>query len=78
MPYYPFINENGEKYGSFEIFYHDKVTPDFVTNPEAPEEEQEPAPIGWYWWSCFPGCLPDSSPNGPFATEEEAINSAQF
>lgn len=23
----------------------------------------------WYWWSCFPGCLPDSDPIGPFATE---------
>src|ERR1017187_2208461 len=24
---------------------------------------------GWYWWSCFPGCLPDSEPNGPFDTQ---------
>jgi len=28
---------------------------------------------GWYWWSCFPGCLPDSEPEGPFDTEEDAI-----
>lgn len=28
---------------------------------------------GWYWWACFPGCLPDGEPNGPFATEEECI-----
>ncbi len=20
---------------------------------------------GWYWWSCFPDCLPDGEPNGP-------------
>ena len=31
----------------------------------------------WYWWSCFPGCLPDSEPFGPFATEAEAIADAQ-
>ena len=33
--------------------------------------------IGWYWWSCFPGCLPDGEPNGPFTTEAEAIADAQ-
>ncbi len=32
---------------------------------------------GWYWWSCFPGCLPDSDPFGPFATEAEALADAQ-
>lgn len=32
---------------------------------------------GWYWWACFPGCLPDSDPIGPFATEEEALADAQ-
>jgi hypothetical protein len=32
---------------------------------------------GYYWWSCFPGCLPDGQPNGPFETEEEAIADAR-
>lgn len=32
---------------------------------------------GWYWWACFPGCLPDSEPNGPFETEAEAVADAQ-
>ncbi len=32
---------------------------------------------GWYWWICFPGCLPDSDPNGPFDTEKLAIADAQ-
>ena len=32
---------------------------------------------GWYWRSCFPGCLPDSEPNGPFDTEAEALADAQ-
>jgi hypothetical protein len=33
--------------------------------------------VGWYWQSCFPGCLPDGEPNGPFATEEEALADAR-
>ena len=32
---------------------------------------------GWYWWACFPGCLPDGDPVGPFATEDEAIADAR-
>ena len=30
---------------------------------------------GWYWWSCQPGCIPDSEPYGPFETEQEARDS---
>ena len=32
---------------------------------------------GWYHWFCFPGCLPDSDPVGPFATEAETLADAQ-
>lgn len=32
---------------------------------------------GWYYWYCMPGCLPDSEPNGPFATEELALADAR-
>ena len=32
---------------------------------------------GWYWWSCFPGCLPDSDPEGPFSSEAEALDAAR-
>ena len=32
---------------------------------------------GWYWWSCFPGCMPDSEANGPFDTQEEALEDAR-
>lgn len=37
-------------------------------------------PLGkrWYWHSCFPGCMPDSDPFGPFATEAEALADAQY
>ena len=31
---------------------------------------------GWYYRYCFPGCLPDSEPFGPYATEEEAVKAA--
>ena len=32
---------------------------------------------GFYWWPCFPGCLPDGDPIGPFETEDEAIRDAR-
>lgn len=50
-----------------EIFHSDDYT----------EFEGNPLPNGFYWWTCFPDCLPDSEPNGPFDTEEEALRDAQ-
>ena len=32
---------------------------------------------GWYWWSCFPGCMPDGEANGPFDTAAEALKDAR-
>ena len=32
---------------------------------------------GWFWWTCLPGCLPDSCAFGPFATRSEALADAQ-
>lgn len=32
---------------------------------------------GWFWWTCSPGCLPDSSAFGPFKTQAEALADAQ-
>ena len=32
---------------------------------------------GWYYWFCFPGCLPDSDPIGPFETEADALADAR-
>ena len=28
---------------------------------------------GWYVWACFPGCLPDSAPEGPYESKDAAI-----
>jgi hypothetical protein len=32
---------------------------------------------GWFWWSCFPGCLPDSPANGPFKSHKDALKDAR-
>ena len=32
---------------------------------------------GWYWWCCFPGCMPEGDPMGPFSTEALALADAQ-
>jgi len=31
----------------------------------------------WYFWYCFPGCMPDSDEFGPYDTEKEALADAQ-
>lgn len=61
-----------------ETWYHDH------SDGEGPEclqadafSEGECGGSGWYWWSCFPGCLPDGDPVGPFETEAEALADAQ-
>jgi hypothetical protein len=52
-----------------EIFY--------MSQDDIDMESFSDAVPGWYWWSCFPGCLPDGDPVGPFDTEEEALQDAQ-
>ncbi len=32
---------------------------------------------GWFYQYCFPGCLPDSDPVGPFASPQLAEKAAQ-
>ena len=39
--------------------------------------EQNGITGGWFWQACFPGCLPDGCPNGPFETKAEAVADAQ-
>lgn len=40
--------------------------------------DDDPPMNGWYYWYIMPGCLPDSEPFGPFATEQDAINAMRF
>lgn len=37
------------------------------------DDDGNELPAGWYYWFCFPGCMPDSEPSGPYKTEEEAL-----
>ena len=41
------------------------------------DEDGDVLPAGWYYWTCLPGCLPDSDAMGPYATEAEAIEAAR-
>ena len=55
---------------NFEVFYHNGK--DTVTFDNGAESHFGMT-TGYYYWPCFPGCLPDSDPIGPFETEESAI-----
>lgn len=33
--------------------------------------------LKWWYWYCFPGCLPDSDVRGPYDTKAEALADAQ-
>ena len=32
---------------------------------------------GWFWQACFPGCLPEGDPIGPFSSYKEALADAR-
>jgi hypothetical protein len=38
------------------------------------DDDGECLGTGWYFQFCFPGCLPESDPYGPYATEALAID----
>ena len=60
-----------------EVFYVSQLEATYnLDNLDHADEYTITAP-GWYWWPCFPGCLPDGDPMGPFETENEAITDAQ-
>ena len=44
---------------------------------ELENEEGEFLDPGTYYWFCFPGCLPDSLPFGPFASTKDALERAR-
>ncbi len=49
----------------------------FVLPHEPGETAYGLAEPGFYYWACFPGCLPDGDPMGPFDTEDEALADAR-
>ena len=62
--YHQFHDEGGRPFGSFEVFWHEPLDND---GDEPPMNH-----AGWFWWSCSPGCLPNSEPNGPFSSSIRA------
>lgn len=87
MSYHQFTDDQGNGYGSCEIFYVTKQEA-LLNRKELWEEYKRPLNEsmelsecyacfpGWYWQACFPGCLPDGSAMGPFKTEQEAMQDA--
>ena len=76
MPYHRFIDEEtGDTHGSFEVF-HDNAN-EVHGHIRNFGSDGEPVKAGWYWWACFPGCLPDGELCGPFNTSAEAYDDAQ-
>jgi hypothetical protein len=60
-----------------EVFYVDLSQEIWSDAMSVSDSKESGMASGWYWWSCFPGCLPDGEPFGPFATEAEALGDAQ-
>lgn len=52
-----------------EVFYVELPETTGHTKYETPFDS-----VGWYYWYCFPGCLPDGEANGPYDSEQEAID----
>ena len=68
MSFYEFEGEHYTGHGSLETFHSARTGPD--SGHWVSGETVEP---GWYWWPCFPGCLPDGDAVGPFQTERDAV-----
>ena len=74
MSYYEFASDSGTGYGSLEVFHTDDHP--ITSTGERFDNYGEAVQAGWYWWPCFPGCLPDGDAVGPFQTEREAVEDA--
>ena len=70
-------HEEDQTHGSFEVFYDDAAVNEHDGEPRNFGPDGDPVKPGWYWWACFPGCIPDGDPAGPFATSTEAFDDAQ-
>lgn len=40
------------------------------------DEGDAPTKTGWYYWTCLPGCLPDSTAFGPYASPLACLRAA--
>lgn len=39
--------------------------------------EEEGIKGGWFYWYCFPGCMPDSEAMGPYDSHQDALKAAR-
>ena len=74
MSYHTFKDDYGNEHGSFEVFYRTAAA---IAQDDWRDGDGDLMGEGWYWWACFPGCMPDGDACGPFATEREAYDDAQ-
>ena len=80
MAYHSFIDPSGNAYGSFETFRITRENRDSWGDSGFWENdlgERSRILCGFYWQACFPGCLPDGEPMGPFRSEAAAIRNAR-
>lgn len=68
------------QYGKVETFEVTEDNPFHYDVPGMGDSPRDDVKLlnGWYWWSCHPGCLPDSDPRGPFDTEQDALLDVPF
>ncbi len=65
--------ESQDEHGSLEVFW---LFRGGLCNEACGECVDDESVAGWYWWACFPGCLPDGEASGPFATSRDALEDA--
>ena len=63
--------QHPQDYNLNETLEEDKFCPVHTVYCDGYEEDCR-YEDGFYYWYCFPGCLPDSEPIGPFETLEKA------
>ena len=57
-----------------EVFYVDEQQ----AKLGAASDGELPDQPGYYYWFCFPGCLPDGPATGPYGDALEAIEACQL
>ena len=60
-----------------EVFYVSQLEVNYNMENMDHVDEYTITEPGWYWRTCFPGCLPDSEAIGPFETEQDATQDSQ-
>lgn len=63
--------------GSIEVFWFEQAKErSYAEHMGAEYDADDSMADGWYWHACFPGCLPDGDPVGPFGSSYAALEDA--